>query len=238
MQEDLKYLLELSSVDKKVHELKQTRRDLPLRIQTLKNAIGTEKSRLDSLLAEITDTQTKIRENQDAVATETGSLQESNKRLDNISTNREYDAVHLEIAAHKKNIDTANASVLHFQQILENLQKDLTQVEADYQTVRDANEPELKTLTDELNGIEDRIAGEAKLSAEPRSKISKKTLTLYDRIVQRRNTPYIIAAVNHHHKFCDVCSRSQTPQRIIEVGKKTSLLTCESCGSLLVWRED
>ena len=82
------------------------------------------------------------------------------------------------------------------------------------------------------------LADEAKLAAEPRAKISKKVLTLYDRIVQRRNTPFIIAAVNHSHKFCDVCSRSQTPQRIIEVGKKNSLLTCESCGSLLVWRDD
>ena len=238
MQEDLKYLLELSTVDKKVYELKQTRRDLPVRIQTLKAAIGAEKSRLDNLLTEISATQTKIRDNQDGVATETQSLQESSKRLENISTNREYDAVHLEIAAHKKNIDTANANVLHFQQILENLQKDLTQVEADYQAVREANEPELNALTEELNGIEDRISDAALHSTEPRSKISKKVLTLYDRIVLRRNTPFIIAAVNHSHKFCDVCSRSQTPQRIIEVGKKNSLLTCESCGSLLVWRED
>jgi len=238
MQEDLKHLLELSVVDKKVYELKQTKRDLPNRVQALKDAIGKEKANLDRIQAEITDTQTKIKDNQDAVATETLSLQESSKRLENISTNREYDAVHLEIATHKKNIDTAQASVVHFQQVLENLQKDLEQIEGEYQKVREANEPELHTLTEELNGIEDRIAEQAKQAAEPRSKISKKVVSLYDRVVERRKTPYVIAAVNHSHKFCDVCSRSQTPQRIIEVSKKTSLLTCESCGSLLVWRDE
>jgi len=238
MQEDLKHLLELSTVDKKVYELKQTKKDLPLRVQALKDAIGREKANFDRLQAEIVDTESKIRQSQDEVSAETHSLQESGKRLDNISTNREYDAVHLEIAAHKKNIDAAHANVLHYQQTLENLRKDLAQVEAEYEKVREANEPELKTLTEELNGIEDRIADEAKLAAEPRSKISKKVLSLYDRVAQRRNTPYIIAAVNHSHKFCDVCSRSQTSQRVIEVSKKTSLLTCESCGSLLIWRDE
>jgi len=44
--------------------------------------------------------------------------------------------------------------------------------------------------------------------------------------------------VNRTHKHCDVCSRTQTPQRITEVGRKNSLLTCESCGSILVSREE
>jgi uncharacterized Zn finger protein len=35
-----------------------------------------------------------------------------------------------------------------------------------------------------------------------------------------------------------VCSRNHTSQRVIEVSKRRQLLTCESCGSLLVWRED
>jgi len=189
MQEDLQYLLQLSVVDKKVYELKQTKRDLPLRIQLLKDSIGKEKANLDRIQAQIAETQAKIRENQDAVATETQALQDSDKRLNSITTNREYDAIHLEIAAHKKSIDTGNASVLHHQQILENLQKDLEQVEAEYQKVREANEPELQLLIEEINGIEDRIATEAKQGVEPRSKIGKKVLSLYDRVVQRRGTP-------------------------------------------------
>ena len=237
MQEDLQLLLQLSAVDKKVHELKQTKKDLPRRIQTLQEAINKEKAQLDRILAEITDTQAKVRENQDVIATGTEGLQTSSKRLDNISTNREYDAVHLEIASQKKAIDTAQASVLHFQQILENLQKDALQVEAAYKLALETHEPELTQLTAELSGIEDRVAEQAALAAEPRRKMSKKTLHLYDRIVQRRGTPDIIAAVNHDHKSCDVCSRNQFSQRLIEVRKGNTLLTCESCGSLLVWRQ-
>jgi predicted nucleic acid-binding Zn-ribbon protein len=238
MQEDLQYLLQLSAVDKRVYALKQTKKDLPLRIQSLKDAIGTEKANLERIQTEITDTQAKIRENQDVIATETLSLQESSKRLENISTNREYDAVHLEIATHRKNMDTAQAHVLHFQQILENLQKDVEQVETQYKQVLEANEPELNKLVDELGGIEDRIAEQSTLADEPRRKIGKKVLSLYDRVVQRRNSPHVIAAVNQQHRHCEVCNRTQTPPRISEIATRSSLLTCESCGSILVWREE
>ncbi|MCD6025391.1 MAG: Zn-ribbon protein nucleic acid-binding [Fibrobacteria bacterium] len=238
MQEDLQYLLRLSKVDKKVHDLKQTRKDLPQRIQSLRDAIGREKSALDKIQGDIVHMQTAIQESQDAIVTESASLEESSKRLNNISTNREYDAVHLEIAAHKKNVDTANAQVLHFQQILENLRKEAEEAEAAYAKIQAELNPELEALTTELNGIEDRIAAEAQKAEEPRAHISKKTLSMYDRIMTRRGNPNIIAAVNHKHRACDVCSRNQTPQRVIEVAKAKQLYLCEGCGSILVWRED
>ena len=200
MQEDLQNLLLLSAVDKKVHELKQAKKDLPRRIQALQEAIGKEKTEFDRIQAEITSTQAKIRENQDTISTGTESLQNSSKRLDNISTNREYDAVHLEIASQKKAIDTAQANAVHFQQILENLQKDATQVEAAYKQALETHGPELEQLTAELNGIEDRVSAQAALAADPRTKLSKKILALYDRIVQRRGSPDVIAAVNHEHR--------------------------------------
>jgi predicted nucleic acid-binding Zn-ribbon protein len=238
IEEDLKNLLRLWAVDKKVFELKQTRRDLPQRIQALRDALGREQAAADKALAEITRAETQIRESQDAVVTESAALEDSGKRLNAITTNREYDAVHLEIAAHKKNIDTAQARVLHLQQVVENLRQEAAEAQAAFEKVRAEIDPELETLSTELAGIEDRIAGEAKKGDEPRAAIGKKTLSTYDRTVGRRGTPHVIALVNHAHKACDICSRSQTSQRVIEVGKKRQLLLCEGCGSLLVWRED
>ena len=238
MQEDLQYLLNLSAVDKKVHELKLTKKDLPVRIQTLKDEIEREKNNLDKVNLSITETKAKIEENQEIVVLEQASLGESNKRLDNISTNREYDAVHLEIATHKRNIDNGQANVIHYQQILENLVKEKEAVEAEYKKVLEANQPELNKLVDELGGIEDRIAEEISKAEAPREKINKKVLSVYDRVVKRRGNPNVIAAINRTQKACMVCNRTQTPQRVIEISKKNSLLTCESCGSILVWKED
>lgn len=238
MQEDLQYLLELSSVDKKVHELKLMKKDLPVRIQTLKDGIEREKANLDRVNAAITDTKAKIAENQDLGSLEQTALTTSNQRLEAISTNREYDAVHSEIATHKKNIDVSQANVIHFQQILENLLKEKEAVEADYKRVLEVNEPELIKLTEELNGIEDKVAQEASKSDAPRNRINKKVLSVYDRVVKRRGNPNVIAAINRDQKACLVCNRTQTPQRIIEISKKNNLLTCESCGSILLWKED
>jgi predicted nucleic acid-binding Zn-ribbon protein len=238
MQEDLQYLLELSAVDKKVYELKLTKKDLPVRIQNLKEEIEREKSNAEKINQSITETKAKIQENQDLSVQEQTNLTESNKRLDAISTNREYDAVHLEIATHKRNIDNAQANVIHFQQILENLLKEKETADAAYKTVLEKNGPELNQLTEELNGIEDKMAAEMSKGEAPREKINKKVLAVYDRVVKRRGNPNVIAAINRNQKACLVCNRTQTPQRVIEISKKNSLLTCESCGSILVWKED
>lgn len=238
IEDDLKNLLLLWKVEKKVFELKQTRRDLPQRIQALRDTLDREKAAAEAVRAEIVRSEEQIRESQDSVVTETASLEESSRRLNAITTNREYDAIHLEIAAHKRNIDAAQARVLHLQQVIENLRKDVEEADAAFEKVRAEIEPELETLAAELGGIEDRIAEEAKKGDEPRAAIGKKTLSIYDRTVQRRSTPHVIALVNHAHRACDICARNQTSQRVIEVGKKRQLLLCEGCGSLLVWRED
>ncbi len=237
MQEDLRLLIQLSEVDKKVHALQLTKKDLPFRIEQLKGAIESERGRLERIRSDIADTETKIRENQDLIQSEQEKLTDSNKRLENISTNREYDAVHLEIAAHKKNIDQAQANATHFHQSLENLQQDVGGIEEHFKQVLAENEPILKELTTELEGIEDRIAAQAALGVKPREKMSKRILTLYDRVVARRGNPNVLAAINHDTRHCTVCNRTQPPQRIIEISKQRSLLTCEGCGSLLVWKE-
>ncbi len=184
------------------------------------------------------DTKEKINSNQHLVEEETIGLSHSNVKLENISTNREYDAVHSEIATHKKNIDTAQASILHYQQVLENYQKDFEAIQGEYNSVLESNEPELKKLSAELNGIEDRIAAEAAKTESPRKKISRRVLSVYDRVMTRRLTPYIIGFLNRHHKACKFCNREQTAQKISDINKRKSLNTCESCGAILIWKED
>lgn len=238
MPEDLQNLLNLSAMDKKVHELKLSKRDLPLQIQNLRAEIDREKQKLDGLMTSVAETHAKIKENQETLVREENALADSNKRLNEIQTNREYDAIHSEMAAHRKNIETAKANITHHQQILENFQKDVDGVKSVFDEVVAKNQPKLDKLTEELGGIEDRIAEHQKLAEVPRATVSKRYLSVYDRIVQRRGTPNVIARVNMRERACDVCSRTQSPQRLGEASKKAGIVTCESCGSILIWKDD
>jgi uncharacterized protein len=238
MPEDLQNLLDLSKMDKKVHELKLSKRDLPLQIQNLRAEIDREKQKLDALTTSVAETHSKIKENQESLVREENALADSNKRLNEIQTNREYDAIHSEMAAHRKNIETAKANITHHQQILENFQKDVDAVKTVFDEVVAKNQPKLDKLTEELGGIEDRIAEHQKLAEAPRATVSKRFLSVYDRIVSRRGTPNVIARVNMRERACDVCSRTQSPQRLGEASKKAGIVTCESCGSILIWKDD
>ncbi len=236
MRNDLESLLELSIIDKKVFDLKKSNKDLPIKINHLEGEINLAEKALTDLNNSIVEYEEKIVQNKDFTANEQVNLETSNTRLNSISTNKEYDAIHTEIATHKQNIEEAKANTTHYQQILENLKEDKKSVEDNRQTVVDANTPDLTKLKKELSSLESKIQTEFKKSDIPRKTISKKTLSMYDRLTTRRKTPYVIATINFGKKVCTICNRSQPPQKLIEIGKMDSLINCESCGSILIWK--
>ena len=127
---------------------------------------------------------------------------------------------------------------MHFQQIFENLKQDKEQVQKEFESISEANSPELDKLSAELNSLEDRIDEEKAKAIGPRSKVSKKILSVYDRIIKRRKNPYIIATVNWERRVCEICNRTQPPQKINELSRMNSIHTCETCGSILIWDEE
>jgi predicted nucleic acid-binding Zn-ribbon protein len=236
MQEELNYLLELSNFDKAVYDLKKANIDLPRRINFLESEIASEEKKLNEINEALAKSQAKIAENKEFTESEQEALEVSSKRLDNITTNKEYDAVHSEIAIHKRNIEDAQADTLHYQQVQENLKEDKKAIEENFNSVKEANSPELKGLNKELSSLEGRIAKEEEKSEVPRGKISKKVIAIYDRVKNRRKSPYVISTINWEQKVCTVCNRAQPPQKINELSKMNALLTCETCGSIMIWK--
>jgi predicted nucleic acid-binding Zn-ribbon protein len=238
MREELNFLLELSAFDKMIYDLRKANIDLPRRIQALEKEIISAEKKLNEINEAVQQSELKIAENKEFIESEHNALKESSQKLKSITTNKEYDAVHSEIATHKRNIENAQANTLHFQQMLENLKEDKKGIEENYNTVEKANSPELEKLNKELSSLEGRIDAEIEKSEIPRSKISKRVISVYDRVKERRKTPYIISTINWNKKVCTVCNRAQPPQKINELSKMNTLQTCETCGGILVWKEE
>lgn len=237
MEEELNQLLVLNELDTKIFNLRKANKDLPIKIAALKGEVEQAKNKLEHTLKEIGNTETKIKDIKVFIEDEKSILDKSSHRLENISTNKEYDAIHSEIATHKKNIEESQANLLHYQQILENLKTDSEAVKEKFNAVEAQNGPILDELMVELNSLEARIQVEKDKSVAPRAKISKRLLSVYDRILVRRKNPYIIATVNLSNQVCTICNRTQPPQKINELSRMNSIHTCETCGSILIWNE-
>jgi hypothetical protein len=238
MQEELKYLLELSDCDKTVYNLRSANVDLPKRINVLKNKIASAKQKLNEVCEAIEQSETKIKDNNDFIVTENQALDSSKLKLDKISTNKEYDAIHTEIATHKRNIEDSQANALHFQQVLENLNNDKQELEEYYSSIETENLPELESLNKELDSLEGKISTELEKGEAPKSKISKKIISVYERVKKRRKTPYVVSVINWNNRVCEVCNRTQPPQRINELNKSNAIINCETCGSILIWKNE
>ncbi len=237
MKEELNNLLELSDLDKKAYNLRKSNKDLPIKINELKSDIEKAESSLSEINSLIEGSEKKIRENKAFTEDEMKALEASEERLKNISTNKEYDAAHSEIATHRRNIEDAQANTLHYEQVLENLKEDKKAIEENYNAIIKTNNPELEVLEKDLDSLETRISAEVEKSKEPRGKISRKLIGVYDRIKNRRKSPNIISVLNWESGVCTVCNRTQPPQKVNEVSKMDKIVTCETCGSILIWKE-
>jgi len=234
MKEELNNLLELSDFDKKAYNLRKSNKDLPIKISELKSGIEKAESSLSEINSLIEGSEKKISDNKVFTEEEIKALSNSEERLKNISTNKEYDAAHSEIATHRRNIEDAQANTLHYEQVLENLKEDKKAIEENYNSVIESNNPELDVLLKDLNSLESRISAEVEKSKEPREKISRKLIGVYDRIKTRRKSPNIIAVLNWDSGVCSVCNRTQPSQKVNEVSKMDKIVTCETCGSILI----
>jgi predicted nucleic acid-binding Zn-ribbon protein len=238
MKDDLDLLLELSTLEKRAYDLRKANKDLPVQIEELEGKISAAEGKLQEVNSLIEASEKEVQQNQTFIEDETKALEDSKNRLENISTNKEYDAIHAEIATRKRNIEDAKANTLHFQQVLENIKEDKGEVEKECNEVKEAKTPILAELKEELGQLEGKINQVVEQSNTPRSKIAKKVISVYDRIVQRRSSPYVISILGPNQNVCGICNRTQPPQKINETSKMRSLQMCETCGSLLVWKEE
>ncbi len=237
MKEELNYLLELCGYDKNAYNLRKANKDLPIRINELKTEIQTAEAKLNEISNLVSETEKKIKDSREFTESEIQNLEDSEERLKNISTNKEYDAVHSEIATHKRNIEDSQASAIHFEQVLENLKEDKKAIEEEYNSIIEKNKPELESLSKDLDSLEDRIAIEVSKSEEPRKKVGKRLISVYERMKKRRKSPYIISIINWNSNVCENCNRTQPAQKVNEVSRMDSIITCEGCGSILIWNE-
>ena len=102
MQEELKQLLQLCDLDKKIFDLRKSNKNLPIKIAALKEEIGSAQNKLNKLVTDMEECEKKISDAKNFAEEEKKNLENSNHRLENITTNKEYDAIHAEIATHKK----------------------------------------------------------------------------------------------------------------------------------------
>lgn len=231
MRETLLALYKLQQIDAKVLEIERSGGHFPARIKekeaqldTLRSGVGALKSELEAKKNERRDAENTIRDDSD-------KLQKWKRRLADIKTPREYQALSREVEGVERGIRELEDRVLAIMQDLEVRQVAVTEKETELKAIETEVLGQIRELRERM-AIITKEALEAKSARGPiAAQIPPKVLQLYDRVRDRRQGIAVSVASGGN---CTACNVAVRPQLLVTVRKLESIETCPSCSRILV----
>jgi len=232
VEEKLKILYELQTVDSKVDNIKTLRGELPLEVQDLEDEIEGLETRVNNLHKEVEEIDSMIvRKKQEIKDAET-LIKKYEDQQSNVRNNREFDSISKEVEYQRLEIELCDKRIREFTQQAKDKKVTIEQAK----TLLDERSIDLKNRKTELDGIisetqkeEDELNRRSEAYAEM---IENRLYSAYKRI--RGNARNGLAVVTVKRDACGGCFNKIPPQRQLDIKIRKKIIVCEYCGRILV----
>lgn len=232
IEQKLKALYKLQSIDSEIDKIKSLRGELPLEVSDLEDDIAGMETRYENLSNEVKELETSVSNNKIKIKECQALVKKYDGQLTNVKNNREYDALtkevelqNLEIQAAEKRIKDVQVEIKYKSEIVANLQEEI-----------EGRKVDLSNKKGELNTIIEDTEKEERELEKQRSKasevIEERLMSAYSRI--RTNMINGIGVARIDRDSCSGCFASIPPQRQIDIKQRKKIIVCESCGRILV----
>ena len=232
MKESLFNILELQEIDNQADSLEAARRDYPEEIDLIANELEEARQQIRKYQQKQEELEKSIREHERELEAATADLKKHQDRLYEVKTNKEYDALQIEIEACRARVSEQEDHFLSAEEALEKLKSDLKNDQEEFALIEKKRLEKRKALLKELNSIGAKVKKQQKKMEAVRVGINARVLQAYDRLRKGRSG---IAVVRVVKSACGGCFLEIPPQRASEVRKRDRIILCESCGRILVW---
>ena len=235
MKEQLARLRELQNIDLQLDELEQAKKLILDRLdenkgflQRLVEDLDTQKSELDEIRGLQSQKREDLRDIQD-------QHDKRKKRLHNVGSTKEYNAVEKEIEVLKKSVEQTEEELLHLAEVIESTETSIDEKEQKIVQLRESIAQDEAEAEGQLNDLDKKIDKLKAREDAARSDVSRRVMYKYDFIRSRRQGEAIVAAKDSH---CEGCFMALPPQQYIEIQRGETLNTCPSCQRILYYWED
>ena len=235
MRESLFKLLDLQEIDKEIDVLRQSQKDFPSEIEQLQNELKTARDHLDAKKNQSEELEKNRRTLERDLEALNQDLQKHQARLNEITTNREYDALQHEIEALTVRKSEQESLIIETIQSFEDITSKLEDDNTYFEELEIERGERIQELTDKLNTIEKNVKKWRRKRSAIEPDVERRPLSLYNRI--RRVVKGGVAVVSVQKNSCGGCFRQLAPQRMLEARRGDTLMRCENCGRIVVWTE-
>ena len=235
MKKDLEILLKLQEIDYELGELERSKDYLPDMIKSLEKEIEEVSNELKKIEEELTEKTLLKKELEIEVDSLNDALAKFQKQMREIRTNREYDALTTEIANRKLKISENEEKILELMSTLDELEDKKIECKKKFEEMQRNNTAQLETLRKEMNSVGTKVKIKEDERKNVTVRIDKRLLATYDRIKRGKGANVVVVV---RKGACGACYKSLPPQRIQEIKMEDGIITCDSCGRILIWSEE
>ncbi len=232
VEDKLKALFELQTIDSSIDKILILRGELPLEVRDLEDEIEGLQTRIKNFEEELKDLQASLAEKKTLIKDAQKLIKKYESQQMKVRNNREYDSLtkeiefqNLEIQLSEKRIKENNERIHDKKLMIEDSKDILNEKTANLEVKK----KELSDIVSETEKDEKKLL---KKSQEFETLIEERLIKAYKRI--RNNARNGLAVVSVERDACGGCFNKIPPQKQLDVASHKKIIVCEHCGRILV----
>ena len=233
MLQQLRYLVELQVLEDKKSHLIRGYNETPKRIHEIEQEYTRYEQALLTRKAESDHARKMHRTLEQYIADLENRIARSKTRMNEVKTNKEYQAILREIDDFKAEIRRKEDEALEMMEQLDTLSRELGTLEKEVAVHKTRMEAGKKSLQEESDQLKERLDQLDGVAAEIRAKIDPTLLKRCDSLLERQAG---IAVAPVETGTCQICHLNIPPQKFIELQRDEAILQCPHCHRFLFWK--
>jgi len=232
VEDRLRDLFELQTVDSEIDKIKTLRGELPLEVQDLEDELAGLETRIQHIEEELVELDHAISKKKVEIQDAQALIKKYEAQQGNVRNNREFDSLSKEIEFQSLEIQLCEKRIKEFSvrlQDKQNLMNDSKVIFEDRKNDLVAKKKELDEIIGETQKEEENLANR---SREIESRVEERLVSAYRRI--RKSARNGLAVVTVQRDACGGCFNRIPPQRQLDIRSRKKIIVCEYCGRILV----
>ncbi|MCK4233182.1 hypothetical protein KAX75_02040 [candidate division WOR-3 bacterium] len=235
MKETLVKLFKLQNTDREILERKMMIKEIPQKMKELEKIIGDRTELLEEVEQRLKGNHNKELAVERKLQETKISIERHKKQLLTVKTNKEYAALLKEISTEESNIERLEEEMLYLLDETEGVEEEKREEEKTLSKMKERYEKNKAALEEKKERFEREIEIKKKEREQFATEIEGNLLKRYEKIRSLRDG---IAVVQIQEGNCGGCFSSIPPQVINEAKRGDKILTCESCGRIIVYLKE
>jgi predicted nucleic acid-binding Zn-ribbon protein len=223
----------LQDVDLQLKAIEADKERYPIEMKNLDEKLASEKEMFKKRKERIELLEKERRQKEGDLDLEQERIRRAQSKLYDVKTNKEYQALLMEIETLKEINSQREIEILEIMDEIDGLKREYGRMEKEMLEVEGRTAEEKKRLEESLGKADSALSNKKRKRTMIMKKISPELMSLYQTLKEKRRT----AVVPARFGACQGCNVKIPPQMFNEVQRSDAIIVCPSCNRILYWED-